>query len=190
MAHTAPRWVPASLATAKVAPGLTWPPQEVSVSASPAATRMLRAAFTSRSWTVPHARQVQARILNGLGPSRYPHRAGLGGWCPAADLDDLTPVLGGLGLQQPDKHGPPSVVDALGQPRPGQPRHGEVLDGDRLVLADQPQGELVVMVGSPVADLAVGDRHPHPGLGAIGGSFLLPGEGPLGVGQALFGGAQ
>src|SRR4029450_10687446 len=75
-------------------------------------------------------------------------RAGLGGWGPAADLDDLTPVPGGLGLQQPDKHGPPGVGYALGQPWPGQRRHGEVLDGDRLVLADQPQGELVMMVGA------------------------------------------
>ena len=73
MAHAAPGWVPASLATARVTPGLTWPPQAVSVSASPAATRMLRAAFTSRSWTVPHAGQAQARTLNRLGPSRYPH---------------------------------------------------------------------------------------------------------------------
>jgi hypothetical protein len=34
---------------------------------------MLRAAFTSRSWTAPHSQQAQARMLNGLGSSRYSH---------------------------------------------------------------------------------------------------------------------
>jgi hypothetical protein len=115
MAHTAPRWVPASLATARVAPGLTWPPQAVSVFASPAATRMLRAALASRSWTVPHAEQTQARTFSGLGPSRCPHAEQV--WEVGA--------------------------------------HGEVLDGDRLVLADQPQGKLVMVVGALVADPTV-----------------------------------
>jgi hypothetical protein len=64
-------------------------------------------------------------------------------------------------------------VDAFRQPRPGQPRHGEVFHGDRLVLADQPQGQLVVVVGAPVADLAVGDRDPMPGLGAVGRPLAL-----------------
>jgi hypothetical protein len=70
-------------------------------------------------------------------------------------------VLGGLGLQQPDKHRPPSVVDALGQPCSSQSGHGQILDGDRLVLTDQPQGELVMMVGALIADPTVGDRDPQ-----------------------------
>src|SRR5687768_15888853 len=72
-AHAAPRRVPASTATAGVIPGLTLPPQAFWVSASPAATKMLRAALTSRSWTTPQARQAQTRRPSGLGPSRYPH---------------------------------------------------------------------------------------------------------------------
>src|SRR5215208_5698846 len=60
-AHAAPRRVPASLATARSCPGLTLPPPAVWVSASPAATRMLRAALASRSWTTPQAWQAQAR---------------------------------------------------------------------------------------------------------------------------------
>jgi hypothetical protein len=72
-AHAAPRWVPASLPTAATAGGLTPAPQAFWVSASPAATRMLRAAFTSRSWVVPHAPQVQMRRSSGFGPSRCPH---------------------------------------------------------------------------------------------------------------------
>ena len=34
---------------------------------------MFRAAFTSRSCTVPHAAQVHARMLSGFGPSFAPH---------------------------------------------------------------------------------------------------------------------
>ena len=33
---------------------------------------MFLAAFTSRSWTVPHAAQVHWRTLSGLGPSFTP----------------------------------------------------------------------------------------------------------------------
>ena len=33
---------------------------------------MFLAAFTSRSWTVPHAMQVHSRMLSGLGPSLAP----------------------------------------------------------------------------------------------------------------------
>jgi hypothetical protein len=34
---------------------------------------MFRAAFTSRSCTVPHAPQVHSRTLSGFGPSFIPH---------------------------------------------------------------------------------------------------------------------
>src|SRR5918994_3724072 len=121
---------------------------------------------------------------------RPTRRAGPGGRCPAADLDDLTVVLGGLGLQQAEKRRPPGVVDALGQPRPGQSRHSEVLDGDRLVLTDQPQGELVMMVGPPVADPTVGDRDPQTRLRPVPRPLLLAGQVALGADQAPLGGAQ
>ena len=41
------------------------------MSARPAA-KMFLAAFTSRSWTVPHAAQAQIRMLSGFGPSFTP----------------------------------------------------------------------------------------------------------------------
>jgi hypothetical protein len=52
-----------------------------------------------------------------------------------------------------------------------------------LVLADQPKGELVVMIGPPVADLAVGDRDPHSGLRPVGRPLVRPGELPLRAGE-------
>ena len=42
------------------------------MSARPAA-KMFLAAFTSRSWTVPHAAHVHCRTLSRLGPSLTPH---------------------------------------------------------------------------------------------------------------------
>jgi hypothetical protein len=59
-------------------------------------------------------------------------------------------------------------VDALGQAGPSKPGHAHVFDGDHLVLADQPKGELVVVIGPRIADLAVRARNPAAGLGAVG----------------------
>jgi hypothetical protein len=125
-----------------------------------------------------------------LGAVAVPaRRAGLGGRHPAADPDHLTAVVCSLGFQQANKHRPASVVDALGQPRSGQPAHGEVLNGDRLVLADQPQGELVMMVGALVTDPTVGDRDPQARLRVVLGPLLLAAELPLRAGQLPLSGA-
>src|SRR5512146_2792940 len=70
--HPAPLRLPASQAGAAVASGLTWPPRAVSASLRPRAA-MFRAAFTSRSWTVPHAAHVHVLTCSGLGPSLAPH---------------------------------------------------------------------------------------------------------------------
>jgi hypothetical protein len=59
-----------------------------------------------------------------------------------------------------------------------------------LVLADQPQGELVVVIGAFLADLAVGDRQAMAGLSAVGRAFLLAGQCPLRAGKPPLGGAQ
>jgi hypothetical protein len=70
-------------------------------------------------------------------------------------------------------------VDALGQPRPGQSGHGQILDGDRLVFADQPQGELVMMVGALIAHLPVGNRDPQARFRPILRPLPLAAEPPL-----------
>jgi hypothetical protein len=77
-AHGALRWVAVSPGPARASPGLTDPPQPFMVSGCPPATlrpsrRMFLAAFTSRSWTVPHAAHAHSRTLSGFGPSRCPH---------------------------------------------------------------------------------------------------------------------
>ena len=41
---------------------------------------MFRAAFTSRSWTVPHAAHVHSRTASGLGPSFTPHAEHTWSW--------------------------------------------------------------------------------------------------------------
>ena len=81
-------------------------------------------------------------------------------------------------------------MHTLGQPRPGQSRHGEVFHGDRLVLADQPQGQLVMVVGPPVADLTVGDRDLMPGPVPVDRPLAFAGQRPLGLGKAPLGGVQ
>jgi hypothetical protein len=45
---------------------------------------MFRAAFTSRSWTVPHFLHCHARTCSGLGPSLTPHA--LHTWLVASNL--------------------------------------------------------------------------------------------------------
>jgi hypothetical protein len=70
-------------------------------------------------------------------------------------------------------------MHALGQADPSKPGHAHVLHGDHLVLADQPKGELVVVIGPPVADLAVRGRDPYASLGAVGRPLALAGESPL-----------
>jgi hypothetical protein len=59
-----------------------------------------------------------------------------------------------------------------------------------LVIADQPQGEFVVVVGPSVADLPMSDRDPVPGLSAVGRALALAGQGALCAGQAPLGSAQ
>ena len=190
-AHAAPRRVPASLATARGCPGLTLPPQAFCVSASPAATRMLRAALTSRSWTTPHAWQAQARTPSGLGPSRCPHAEQI---CEVGSqrpiLTTRRPCWAAFSSSSRTKVAQPASWTLLASRVRAKPGHAQVLDGDHLVLADQPQGELVVMIGPPVADLAMRDRDPVAGLGAVGRSLPLAGELPLCASELPLRGAQ
>jgi hypothetical protein len=163
------------------------------VSAGPAATmrlRRLRAALTSRWWTAPQAGQVQERTPSGLGPSRRPHAEQV--WEVGAHRSILTtrrPCWAALSSSRRTNPAQPASW-TLSASRVRANPAGEVFHGDDLVLADQPQGELVMMVGAAVADLAVGDRHPVASLGPVGRSLPLPGRAALRLGQAPLGGTQ
>ena len=148
--HTAPRRVPASLRCAgDEAPGLTCTLQ--AVTASPAALATFTAALMSRSSRVPHAGHVHSRTCRGLGPSLIPHAEQVrevGSNRPI--LMKIRPCSRALYSSMPTNPGPSGVMDGLGQPGPGQAVDRQVLDGERLVVADQGRGELVVKVSPRV----------------------------------------
>jgi hypothetical protein len=55
--------------------------------------------------------------------------------------------------------------------------HAQVLDGDRLVVADQRRGELVVEVAAGIGHPGVGAGNPDPGLAPVPASLkYLPAE--------------
>ena len=142
--------------------GLTPAPQAFWVSASPAATRMLRAAFGVAVVNDPAGRADPDAHAERLGAVPVPaRRAGLRGRLPAADLDDPTPVLCGLLLQQPDEVAHPASWTLLANRVRAKPRHAQLLDGYLFVLADQPQGELVVLILPPVSHSPLRYRYPH-----------------------------
>jgi len=59
-----------------------------------------------------------------------------------------------------------------------------------LVLAEQPQGELVVLVDPPVADPAMSNRDPVAGLGPVRRAITFSAELPLDAGEATLGRTQ
>jgi hypothetical protein len=54
-------------------------------------------------------------------------------------------------------------VDGLGHPGAGESLHRQVLDGDRLAVAYQRRGELVVELAPRVSYPGVGAGDLHPG---------------------------
>ena len=150
--------------------GLTPAPQASSISASPAAilrpsASRLRAALRSRSCSTPHTGQVHDLTDERLWPVAVPTgRAQLRRREQPVHLDYGPPVVGGLLLDQPDQRGPARIVDRPGQSRPRQTSDGQVLQVDRLVIADQPESELVVMVEAGLPDLSVQLGDPADGL--------------------------
>src|SRR5699024_6021715 len=71
--------------------------------------------------------------------------------CPA--------TFAGLLLDQPDQDPPAGVVDRPGQARARETRDRERLQTDRLILTNQPGGELVVVVQPRRRDLLVDARN-------------------------------
>ena len=57
-------------------------------------------------------------------------------------------------------------MDRLRQPGPGQAGNGQVLQIDRLVIANDAVGQLVMGVQAGIADLTMLDSYPACRLGA------------------------
>src|ERR1035437_6718895 len=179
-AHAAPWWVLASQAAAGTSPALTPPPRAFRVSASPAATmrpstRMFLAAFTSRSCVTPHSRQVQDLTSRGFLPELNPHpeQSRLEG-NQRLTRTTVRRQRNAFSCQQPHQYRPAGIGHRLRQPGPGQPAPGQVLHIDRLVIAGDAVGQLVMCVQAGIADLAVLDSYPAHRLGAPDRSFRLP----------------
>lgn len=107
-------------------------------------------------------------------------RAGLARRKPPIDGDHIASVPLRLVLQHGPELRPTRVGDRSRQgPVPQHPGHVEVLDHDRLVLTNEPSGDLVEVVAPSVGD--PGDS--AAGLVPVGRSSGLAGEAPLGGGE-------
>ena len=150
---------------------------------------MLRAAFTSRSWTAPQPARPRPDVQRQLrrGAYRRPSTACDGE--PAVDRRQFAAVPGGLVLQHGAQLPPGRVADGAGQPAVlDHVAHGQVLDHDRLVLTNEPSGQLVQVVPAPVGDPGVdaGDLAAGPWPGSRSPSPCGPGpaaRGPAGRGR-------
>jgi hypothetical protein len=112
-------------------------------------------------------------------------RAGLAGGQPAIHHDHLTPIPSRLVLQQRPELRPGRIGNRPGQ-RPVRHHvpHRQVLNHDRLVLANESSRHLVQHVPSPVSDASMDPSHLHSGLLPVAGCLLLTSQAPLCLGQS------
>lgn len=124
---------------------------------------------------------VQRQFLadRAAGPAR------LAAGEPAVDHDEFAPVPGALVLQHRAQVRPGRVGDGARELAvPQQVADGQVLDHDRLVLTDEPSGELVEEVPPPVGDPCVDAGNATAGLDPVVRARGLAGQFPLRPGQA------
>jgi len=101
-------------------------------------------------------------------------RTDLAGRIPPIGGDKLTAIPGRLVFQHEPKFRPGRVGDRTGQLAvPNHAGHIQVLDHDRLVLTNEPSGELVQEISTTVGDPCVDARDPKSGPSPVVGSFLL-----------------
>lgn len=171
------QWVPASPRFAALAGGLTCVPQ--AVTASPPALATFTAALISLSSHTPQTLHGHMRTCSGLRPSSVSQFEQV---CEVGSnrlIRTKCRPLRSLVLQHGRERRPTSVENRLRQTRTRQPRHRRVLHRDRLVLADQPSGELMVEVPACVGNSSTRACQFDPGLLPIRRSLLLTREGPL-----------
>ena len=126
---------------------------------------MLRAALTSRSWVAPQGQRPLPHVQRhpvADGPARRTH---LRRREPAVDHDQVAAVPLALVLHHGPQLPPARVGDGAGQAVVAEHVADlQVLDHDRLVLADESSRELVQVVTAAVGDPGVHPGHPPAGL--------------------------
>ena len=122
------------------------------------------------------------RLWAGAVPAR---RAHLRRRIPRVNLDDLEAVEGRLVLQHGRELAQPGVVDARGQLGAAHPGDVEGFHAHRLVLTDQPGGELMVEVPAGVGHPGVQPGDPATGLLPVLAALVLAGHVALGTDQRL-----
>jgi hypothetical protein len=111
-------------------------------------------------------------------------RACLAGRVPPVDHDQVPSGRGCLVGDLAAELAPPAVRDRRGErPVADHVLHGQVLDHDDVMVADQAGGGAVQEIGPAGTDLPVGAGDLRPGLGAVRGAFAAAGEPALVPGQ-------
>jgi hypothetical protein len=82
-------------------------------------------------------------------------------------------VRDGFLFNKPLERAPSGVVNRLAHPCPNQSDNAQCLQGDRLVLTDESESELVVMIQSCLTHLPVQHGNSMAGFFSIVGSFLF-----------------
>ena len=120
------------------------------------------------------------------------HAAQLGAREPLAEYDDVPAVPRSLVLQLASQFAPRRIADRSVEAllvRTAALRasahvlHSQVLDDDRLVLADHRSGQLVQEVTPSISRARLDARDLEPGLLSVVGALLLARVGALGSGQ-------
>ena len=142
----------------------------------------------SRSCRVPQDGHCHVRVFKLRSARRYPHAEHV--------LDDgyhrstvitRRPYLAALYSIMAPEGAPPAVRDRLGQRAVADHvLHGQVLDRDHVMVADQAGAGLVEEIGAGGADLAVRPGDLGLGLGPVRGPALAAGQAPLVAGQVPF----
>ena len=86
----------------------------------------------------------------------------------------LAAVQPTLILQHAHESRPPGIVNGLSQPGASEPRHCQVLHGDRLVVADQCRGEPVVEIAPRIGHPGMRSGNLDPSFVPVPAPLLLP----------------
>jgi hypothetical protein len=143
-----------------------------------------------RSWTVLHRPHCQARRLSGWGPSRCPHaqqRCEVGSQRPT--LRTWRPWWAALSSSSRTKIAHPASWTLLASRVRANPATAR--SSTATTWCSRISRRASLWCDRPAGRGPCGARsRPHAGLGAVGGSLLLPGQGALGTGQPPLGGPR